>query len=392
MSGKLVDREISEKVRKAVSQKPVVTIVGPRQSGKTTLCKMLFPDREMVSLEAIDERLFATEDPIGFLNRFPDGAVIDEAQRVPELFSYIQTIVDAHDKKGQFILTGSDQLDLSNKAAQSLAGRTRIIKLLPFSLKEAYGETLKDQTMETVLYTGFYPRIFKDNLDAAQEMNDYIETYVNRDVKRLVNIKNQRDFDIFLKICAGRTGQVLNINGISNDIGVNREIVRAWISLLEASYIIRLVRPFEKSYDKRLVKSHKLYFLDTGLACRLIGITEPGQIFTHPLKGALFETLIFNELLKKQLNASGIGQELYYFRENKGLEIDFLFQDAPRSITQIEVKSGQTITSKFFHNLHAFSDLSNEVGKSILIYGGDQAYVRQGVHVMGWKNLPDFGL
>lgn len=389
MSKKLVTREISEKVRKAVFEKPVVTIVGPRQSGKTTLCKMLFPDKKMVSLEAIDERLFATEDPIGFLNRFQDGVVIDEAQRVPELFSYIQTIVDERDDKGLFILTGSDQLDLSNNAAQSLAGRTRVIKLLPFTLKEAYGESLKDQTMESVVFTGCYPRIFRDTLDPAQEMNDYIETYVNRDVKRLANIKNQRLFDIFLKICAGRTGQVLNLSGLSDDTGVKRNIVREWISLLEASYIIKLVQPFEKSYDKRLTKAPKLYFLDTGLACRLLGITAPFQIFTHPLKGALFETLVFNELFKKQMNATGVQEDLYYFRENKGLEIDFIQMISPGALRQIEVKSGQTITQKFFRNLNAFSALSKEVSQSFLVYGGDQNYERQGIQVVGWKHLPD---
>lgn len=349
---------------------------------------MLFPDREMVSLEAIDERLFAVEDPIGFLNRFPDGAIIDEAQRVPELFSYIQTIVDNRaDDKGLFILTGSNQLGLSNNAAQSLAGRTRIIELSPFTLNEAYGAGLVDKTVEPVLYTGFYPRIFRDRLDPSQEMNDYIETYVNRDVKRLANINNQRQFDIFLKICAGRTGRVLNISGISDDTGVKRNVVKEWVSLLQASYIIKLVQPFEKSYDKRLVKSPKLYFLDTGLVCRLLGITDHSQIFTHPLKGALFETLVFNELYKKQLNAIHIQQEIYYFRENKGLEINFVQQTAPGKLRQIEVKSGQTITSKFFKNLRAFCDLSNEVTQSVLIYGGDQEYERQGIHIMGWKHL-----
>jgi predicted AAA+ superfamily ATPase len=388
MKDDLITREISEKVLKAVSEKPVVTIVGPRQSGKTTLCKMLFPKKEMVSLERIDERSFAAEDPVGFLNRFPDGVIIDEAQRVPELFSYIQTIVDDRDEKGLFVLTGSDQLGRSDKAAQSLAGRTRIIKLLPFSLNEAYGERLKNQTMESVIFTGFYPRIFKDNLDPAQEMNDYIETYVNRDVKRLANIENQREFDTFLRICAGRTGQELNLSSIQNDTGINRSRVKGWTSLLEASYIIKLVKPFENSYDKRQTKKPKLYFLDTGLACRLLGITEPGQIFVHPLRGALFETLVFNELLKKQMNTIAVQEELYYFRENKGLEIDFIYQKAPGALTQIEVKSGQTITSKFFQNLDTFAGLSQEVQDSVLVYGGEQKYVRQGIHVVGWKHLP----
>jgi len=390
MNSSLINREIAAKVQKAVNEKPVVTIVGPRQSGKTTLCKMLFPEKNMVSLEAIDERLFAVEDPKGFLNRFPNGVIIDEVQRVPELLSYIQIIVDDKDIKGQFILTGSDQLNLSNSASQSLAGRTRIIKLLPFTLKEAYGKKVKNQSIESVLYTGFYPRIFKDNLDPAQEMNDYIETYVNRDVKRLANIKNQRNFDIFLRICAGRTGQELNVHNIYNDTGLNREHINEWLSILEASYIIKLVKPFKKKYHKRLVKASKIYFLDTGLACRLIGITDPTQIFTHPLKGALFETFIFNEILKKQFNQIDVQEDLYFFRENKGLEIDFIYQKSPGVLTQIEVKSGQTISSKFFKNLNAFASLSNEVQDSFLIYGGDESYLRQGIQVTSWKDLPEF--
>lgn len=390
MVGSLINREIASKVLKAVNEKSVVTIVGPRQSGKTTLCKMLFPKKDMVSLEAIDERLFAAEDPKGFLNRFPNGAIIDEVQRVPELLSYIQIIVDDNDIKGLFILTGSDQLGLSENASQSLAGRTRIIKLLPFTLKEAYGEKLGDQTIESVLYTGFYPRIFKDKLDPAQEMNDYIETYVNRDVKRLTNVKNQRNFDIFLRICAGRTGQELNVNKISDDTGLNRGVINEWLSILEASYIIKFVKPFKRNYNKRLVKAPKLYFLDTGLVCRLLGVTDAAQIFTHPLKGALFETFIFNELLKKQFNQIDVREDIYFFRENKGLEIDFIFERSLGKLMQIEIKSGQTVSSKFFKNLNTFAAISDEVEDSVLIYGGEESYERQGIRVTSWKDLPEF--
>ena len=388
----LIEREIAPKVYKAAAEKPVVRIVGPRQSGKTTLCKMLFPEKEMVSLEDIDERLFATDDPRGFLKRFPNGAVIDEAQRVPELSSYIQTIVDEKDKKGLFILTGSDQLGMSAIASQSLAGRTRIIKLLPFSLQEAYGEGLKNRSLESVIYTGFYPRIFKDNLDPAQEMNDYIETYVNRDVRRLINIKDQRAFDIFLRVCAGRTGQELNFSNVEEDTGVNARIAKEWFSILEASYIIKLVHPFKKNFNKRLVKTPKLYFLDTGLACRLMGITDPSQIPIHPFKGNLFETLVFGELFKKQMNSIPVQEDLYFFRDNKGFEIDFIQENAPGAITTIEVKAGQTVSSKFFRNLNAFSKIAPDVSDSLLIYGGDSDYSRENSLVVGWRSLPRLDL
>jgi len=391
MDNDWIKREIAPKVLNLAKEKPVVSIVGPRQSGKTTLCKMLFPKKAMVSLEDIDEREFAREDPRGFLNRFPDGVVIDEVQRVPGLLSYIQTLVDNRNEKGLFILTGSDQLNLSGEISQSLAGRTGIVKLLPFSLDEAYGDKLQTQTIESVLYTGFYPRIFKDNLNPSQEMNDYIETYINKDVRRLVNIKKQNNFDRFLKICAGRTGQLLNIDSLGSDCGLDNQTVKEWLAILEASYAIKLIAPFHNNYDKRLIKSPKLYFLDTGLACRLIGITDPSQLITHPLKGEIFETFVISEILKKQFNSTGVPEDLYFFRDNK-FEVDLLFQKNAK-LVQIEIKSGQTIGSDFFKNLLHLRNISfkkpgPEIEESILIYGGDDNYTRNDIKVMSWKNLP----
>lgn len=382
-----IRRNISDKVLAYASQYPVVTITGPRQSGKTTLCKMIFPEKAYISLEDVDERRFAKEDPRGFLNRFPDGAIIDEIQREPDLMSYIQTLVDEKKKDGLFILTGSQQFDLMETMTQSLAGRSAIVNLLPLSYDEAYQNNRYETVLDEVLFKGFYPRIFDKNLDPAEAMQFYVNTYVERDLRRLINIKDLSTFEIFLKLCAGRTGQILNLSSLGNDCGVNHNTVKSWVSVLEASFIIKLLRPYYRNFNKRLIKAPKLYFLDTGLASFLLGITRADQIFSHPLKGALFETYVFSELLKARYNR-GKTDNLYYFRDSKGNEVDVIC-DNGNSLLQIEIKSGQTVNSDYFKGLEYFSGLSDIPVESSLIYGGTQSYTRNNVQVVGWQSISE---
>ncbi len=382
----MIKREISKKTIQLASQYPVITITGPRQSGKTTLCRMLFKEKEYVSLEDIDERNFAMQDPRGFLNRFSDRAVIDEVQRAPDLLSYIQTVVDKKQKEGLFVLTGSQQFELLQNLSQSLAGRTALIKLLPFTFSEAYGSRKKPPSLEKIIYTGFYPRIFDKKLNPTEAMSFYVNTYVERDLRMLINVKDLSKFEVFLKLCAGRTGQILNLSSIGNDCGVNHGTIKSWIAVLEASYIIKLLRPYYKNFNKRLVKSPKLYFLDTGLASFLLDIQNETQLKTHPLKGHLFETFVISELLKTRFNA-GKTDNLYYFRDNIGKEVDVICNHG-YMVNQIEIKSGQTINSDFFKGLNYFSALNKDINQSYLIYGGwVENYTRGRVKITSWRDI-----
>lgn len=381
----MIKRTVAKLALRLASQYPVVTITGPRQSGKTTLCRMLFKDKAYVSLEDIDERQFADQDPRGFLNRFPNGAVIDEIQRVPDLLSYIQTIVDQKQKEGLFIITGSQQFELLERISQSLAGRTALLRLLPFSFDEAYENQLSTSSLEQVLYTGFYPRIFDKKLNPTEAMLFYVNTYVERDLRLLINVQDLSKFEVFLKLCAGRTGQILNLSGLGNDAGINHATVKRWISVLETSYIVKLLHPYYNSFNKRLVKSPKLYFLDSGLVSFLLGIQNGTQMASHPLKGSLFEGFVISELLKSRFNA-GLIDNLYYFRDNTGNEIDVIC-DHGQTLTPVEIKSGRTITSDFFKGLRFFAKLTENINRSCLVYGGDGSYTREGVEIVGWRDL-----
>jgi len=386
----MIPRELIEKTIQMARQYPVVTITGPRQSGKTTLCRMVFPDMAYASLEDLDQREYARQDPRGFLNRFPQGAVLDEIQRAPELLSFIQTIVDQQNKEGFFILTGSQQFELLETISQSLAGRTALVRLLPFSLKEAYGADLKKAGLDQVLYTGFYPRIFDKGLNPTEAMGFYVSTYVERDLRMLINIRDLSQFEIFLKLCAGRTGQIMNLSSLGNDCGVNHNTVKSWLSVLEASYIIKLLRPYYKNFNKRLIKSPKLYFLDTGLACFLLDIHNPNQLATHPLRGALFESFIVAELLKRRFNTVQT-DNLFYFRDNIGNEVDIIWDRSPQPIP-VEIKSGQTISRDAFKGLDYFNKLAGGTDSTYLIYGGDESYTRQSVRVTSWRDIGGIGL
>jgi predicted AAA+ superfamily ATPase len=380
----VIQREASAKVLEYASHYPVVTITGPRQSGKTTLCRMLFSDRPYVSLEAPDTREFALRDPRGFLERFDSGVVIDEVQRVPSLLSYIQVYADRHNRAGMFILTGSQNLNLLDGVAQSLAGRTALVTLLPFTLAEAYG-TSPPSSVEQLLYTGFYPRVFDQRLNPSEASSFYVSTYIERDLRQLINVRDLAQFEVFLKLCAGRTGQILNMSALGNDAGIAHNTARQWLSVLEATYVIKLLRPYYRNLGKRLVKAPKLYFLDTGVAAYLLSITERRHLTAHPLRGALFESFVVSELLKQRLN-EGKSDNLYFFRDNKGLEIDILLESGA-GVDQLEVKSGKTISSDFFAPLRKFAELHGRVGRSSLVYGGTESMLREGVHVISWRDV-----
>jgi predicted AAA+ superfamily ATPase len=377
----VIHREITPVLLDLFGRYPVVTVTGPRQSGKTTLCRAAFPDLVYFNLERPDIRDFAVNDPLGFLGQCGGGAVIDEIQRAPELASYIQWHVDEKKTNGQFVLTGSRQLRVSEAISQSLAGRTAIVPLLPFSIRESR-ESRKHPDVESLIYTGFYPRIYDHDLDPTQALGDYFETYVERDLRQISEIRNLGSFERFVRLCAGRIGQLLNLQSLGNDAGVSHTTARHWISVLEASFIAFELRPFHANLSKRLIKSPKLYFYDVGLAAYLLGIETAGQIATHPLKGALFENLVIVEALKHRFNL-GRRSNLSFYRDSTGKEVDLIYELGDKTIA-VEIKAGQTVTGSFFSMLHDFERLLPEstAGK-ILVHGAESETVREGAHVTG---------
>lgn len=360
-------------------QMPVVTVTGPRQSGKTTLCRMAFADKPYANLEQPDVREFARTDPRGFLAQFPDGAVIDEIQRVPELLSWIQVEVDRRKAAGRYILTGSHQFDLSRQVSQSLAGRTALLRLLPLSVAElAQGAPL---SIDELLYRGGYPRIHADGLDPTAALGDYFETYVQRDLRELVQLKNIIAFERFVRLAAGRTGQVLNLQSMAADVGVSGNTAREWITLLETSYIVFRLPPWFANIGKRLIKSPKLYFYDVGLAAWLLGIKQPEHLAAHPLRGNLFENLAVLEVLKTYHNA-GERPDLHYYRDSSGNEADLVLQYGAE-MTLVEIKSAQTIASDAMRTIANIRNaLGARVSGSALIYGGAEAQRRSGYDVV----------
>lgn len=378
----MILRDIQKNLLRLSTQYPVVTITGPRQSGKTTLCKFSFPDKPYLSLENPDIRFEAKQDPNGFLSQFPNGAILDEIQRVPELLSYIQTKVDTLGKEGLFILTGSQQFELMQAITQSLAGRTALLTLLPLSISEAYPTA--EPSLNQILFTGFYPRIFDKNLNPTEALSFYISTYIDRDVRQLLKVKDLTKFEVFIKLCASQTGQVFNLTALGNDCGVSHNTIKEWVSVLEASYIITLIQPYYKNFRKRLIKAPRLHFLDTGLAAYLLGIKTPEQLQVHPLRGALFESLVTSELLKIHYNHVQ-KPALFYFRDSSGHEVDLIWEQGLKTIP-IEIKSSQTIASDATKNLNFYSRLSgSEI--SLLVYSGDRNYSLNQVQVLRYSTL-----
>lgn len=382
----MIKRELLAKLKSSVRKVPIVSLIGPRQSGKTTLVKMAFPDKPYVSLEEPDLREYATTDPRGFLSDYPKGAILDEIQRAPKIFSYLQTIVDKTNKSGMFILTGSQHFLLHENISQTLAGRTVILKLLPFSLSELNKTAFSYENFEDFIFTGFYPRIYDKKLSPRDWYLNYIQTYVERDLRLLKNITDLGVFQTFLKMCASRVGQLLNLSALANDCGITHNTAKSWISILESSFIIFLLRSHHKNFNKRLVKMPKLYFFDSGLACSLLGIENKKQISNHYLKGSLFETLIISELFKNRYN-HGLKSNLYFWRDKLGREIDCIMEKTNR-LVPIEIKSGKTASSQYFKDLSYWNKLSkNKPSNSYIIFGGEISQKRSQGNLITWKKI-----
>ncbi len=384
----IINRTIETVLKAHADSYPVVTITGPRQSGKTTLCKKVFTQKPYANLESPDIRQFAIDDPRGFLAQYPEGAILDEIQRAPDLASYLQPIVDEDQREGLFILTNSQQFEVSNTINQSLAGRTALIKLLPFSIEEIQSSFSLPNT-DRLLYSGFYPRIWDKQLNPTQVLGDYFETYVERDLRQIIAIKDPNLFYRFIKLCAGRVGQLLNVNSLANDTGISHTTAGNWLSILEASYIIFLLQPYHKNISKRLVKSPKLYFYDVGLAAFLINIENEMQIARDPLRGHLFENMVIAEALKYRFN-QGKKSNLYFYRDSKGNEVDLLLINGT-NIFPIEIKAGMTITRDYFKGLNHIIKIfpENVQNGSGLVYSGDEIQKRTDVTIVPFNCIND---
>lgn len=376
----MLSREITRKLKSLSSQYPVVTITGPRQSGKTTLAKMVFENHYYCSLEDLDVREFANKDPRGFLNQ-SKNLIIDEIQKSPDLVSYIQGIVDEDNSPGRFILTGSHQFELMNIISQSLAGRTAIFKLLPFSMSELN----EKGDISKLIYRGFYPRIIDKKLNPTEALSFYVNTYLEKDLRDLKEIRNLKQFNSFLKLCASNIGQLLNKSRLANDIGIDSKTVDSWLSILEASYIIYLLPPHFKNFRKRLVKSPKLYFYDVGLASYLLGIKNLDHVESHPLKGSLFENLVIMEKIKKSYNCLD-NASFYFFRDNIGNEVDLLEEDAEKMISY-EIKMTKTLNESVFKGLNYYKKLNPDNEDSILIYSGKSKDSMYGHKCLNFRDI-----
>jgi uncharacterized protein len=378
----MIHRTLSERMISLAKKFQVITLTGPRQSGKTTLVRAVFPDLPYVSLEEPDIRQIALNDPRGFLSNYPEGAILDEVQRTPDLFSYIQRIVDEN-RHVQFILTGSSNFLLMEKISQTLAGRAAILHLLPFSFEEL---PPRESSYETYIFKGHYPRIYDRELAPTDFYPSYIQTYVERDVRLMKNIGDVNTFIQFTQLCAGRIGQLLNYTSLANDAGVSPNTAKAWLSILESSYILYRLHPYHRNFNKRLVKSPKLYFYDTGVACSLLGIREEGQVGLHYMRGALFENLVLNEFVKRSIHR-GQNQYPYFWQDSQAKEIDCLLVDGDE-ITPIEIKSGKTISDSYFDNFKFWRNLTGETEKNgVVIYGGDQSMQTSAGKLLSWREL-----
>lgn len=377
-----IERIAEKELKSLALQYKAVAVVGPRQSGKTTLVRASFPDKAYVNLENPDIRRFALDDPRGFLSNYSEGAILDEVQRTPEIFSYLQPLLDENETKGQFILTGSNNFLLQENISQSLAGRVGYLYLLPLSLQEIKERAL---TADELIFKGFYPALYNGDTDISKYYDNYIRTYVERDVRLIRNITNLYTFERFMRLCAGRIGQLLNMNSIAIEVGVDNKTISSWLSVLEAGFVLFRLQPYHRSFNKRVVKMPKLYFYDTGLASALLGIENPQQLTLHPFRGALFENLIVTEFLKKKYN-QGKRNDLFFWRDNVGNEVDLLIETAD-SLIPVEIKSGQTITDHFFKSMIAWFKISG-MESGYVVYAGDTVQRRSnGITVVPFKEL-----
>ena len=378
----MVKREISSELINLSQQFKAVAVVGPRQSGKTTLVRYVFKDMSYVNLENPDSRRFAIEDPRGFLSQY-SGAIIDEAQRAPELFSYLQQLLDEDTRKGKFILTGSNNFLLQENISQSLAGRIAYLNLFPFTLSELSAGIKTNP--DTQMLHGTYPPVYDQKISYTKWYPNYIRTYIERDVRQIKNVSDLISFERFLRLCAGRTGQLLNMSNMAIEAGVDAKTIGSWLSVLESSFIVFRLFPYHRNFNKRIVKMPKLYFYDTGLVCNLLGISDTEQLVLHPLYGSLFENLVVSEL-KKLCNNRAKGEEIYFWRDNTGHETDVLIRQGTRLIP-VEIKSGKTIINEFFKGINYWKKLSGSDNGSVIYPGNQDRLYSEGIKVISWFRL-----
>lgn len=388
----MISRVLQPRLEQAAAEMPVVAVTGPRQSGKTTLCRACFPDHEYVSLEPLDVREYAGSDPRGFLGRYAGPTILDEVQRAPGLFSYLQEVVDGDPTPGRYILTGSQHFGLSEAISQSLAGRIALLHLLPLSLDEVRRFPSPPQDLWTTVWTGGYPRIHDRGLTPERWLSDYEATYVQRDVRQVVNVTDLDAFTAFLRLAAGRTAQELHLSALGGDAGVSHPTVRSWMSVLEASFVVFRCPAWFRNLRKRVVKTPKIHFVDSGLACHLLGIRDPEQLRNHPLRGPLFETWVAGEILKARLHR-GRSADLFHIRETRGIELDLLVEGDGRLIG-VEVKSGATVASDFFAGLETFGrrmaeSRDNPEVELRLLFGGETGQSRSAAEVVSWREIQD---
>lgn len=377
-------RSLTTYIKKLATKYPVITLVGPRQSGKTTLVKSAFPNKIYVNMEDSDNRSLATLDPKSFMEHYPEGAILDEVQRTPNLLSYIQVKVDETDKKGMFILTASHQAALHSAVSQSLAGRTSLLRLLPLSLKEMRNSNIEDQ-LEMIILKGGYPKIYKENLPISNAYSSYFQTYVERDVRQILQVKDIILFERFIKLIASRIGQLINYSSLACDVGVSAVTIREWITVLEATYIIFRLEPYFENFSKRLIKSPKIYFTDTGLVCYLLGIDTVEQLIKDSLYGNIFENWVIVELMKARYNQTQ-DPRFYFYRDIAGKEVDLLFQQGSK-IIPIEIKSNKTFSSSFLNGLKYFHEQSPHKAKGgFVVYGGTKSQKIEKFHLFTAEN------
>ncbi|MGV8093606.1 MAG: ATP-binding protein [Mangrovibacterium sp.] len=379
----IIERKITRHLTDMLTKFPVLSLTGPRQSGKTTLLKHVFPHYQYFNMERVDHREMVLTDPIGFLKSAGPKIIFDEVQNVPELFSFIQVMSDERNTPGQYILSGSQSFLLNERISQSLAGRVYVSHLFPFDSTEL-GIT-RNQNICQIIYNGFYPRLYDHHIAPHDFYPSYLQTYVERDIRTLKAIENLNTFTRFLGMCAGRIGQVLNLTSLANDTGITVNTAKAWLSLLESSFIVFQLQPYYRNFNKRLIKSPKLYFYDTGLACSLLKLTSPEMVSTHYLYGALFENLIISEIIKFQ-NHSGLRPSVYYWRESNGLEIDCIVEKGNNEVIAIEIKGGLTFNKSYLKNFRIFQNDDMHIQKRV-IYVGETSTILSGIRIIGWNDL-----